>query len=169
MAGDRTDEGLRGVLRRELGLDVPFDVDREPERGPSRVVASAVITLTGLVLLLPNSIFLVTPPQTLVGTLLSLLGTVVSIALVAGGYSLYLSRFSDRNAVRIAVWNVIGLVVVGIVLLGTFSYQASAGVVVVEPAFTLTNLLAIGVAAHVLIGVFDARRVRAERIAFERQ
>ncbi|MEF8800683.1 MAG: ATP-binding protein [Halolamina sp.] len=168
MAGSRTDDGLFGVLRREVGLDVPFEVDGEPDRGPARVVASAVIVVTGVVLLLPNITLLLTAPMTLVGTLLSLLGTVVSVGLVAGGYSLYHSRFSDSNAERIAAWNVVGLVLVGLVLLGMFSYQESAGVVVVEPTFTITNLLAIGVAAHVIVGVYDARRVRAEALAVER-
>jgi signal transduction histidine kinase len=35
--------------------------------------------------------------------------------------------------------------------------------------FTVGNLLAIGAAAHVVIGVYDARRVRAEQLARERR
>ncbi|MDS0297626.1 hypothetical protein NDI76_02585 [Halogeometricum sp. S1BR25-6] len=36
-------------------------------------------------------------------------------------------------------------------------------------AFTVGNLLAIGAAAHVIIGVYDARRVRAEQLARQRR
>jgi signal transduction histidine kinase len=163
------DAGLLGTLRSEIGFDTPVETAEEPDRGTPRAIASAVITLTGVALLVPNATILLTPPLGLVGTLLSLTGTAVSTGLIAGGISLYRSRFSDRNAVRIAGWNVLGLIVLGSVMLGLFSYQATVGGVVVEQAFTIANLLAIGAAAHVIIGVYDARRVRAEELAAERR
>ena len=167
-----TNGGTRGIvdtILREIGFNPEVESGREPDRGLPRLLASAVIALTGVVLLVPNATILLTPPNDSVGTVLSLLGTVVSTGLVAAGYSLYRSNFTDRNAIRIAVWNVLGLVVLGLVMLGLFAYQTSAGANPVDRAFTIANLLAIGAAAHVIIGVYDARRVRAEELAAERR
>ena len=167
-----TESGGTGILEallREVGLGTQVGPDGEPERGTLRAIASGVIVLTGLVLLIPNVTVLLTPPPGLVGLVLALLGTVVSTGLVAAGYSLYHSQFTDRNAVRIAVWNVLGLVVLGLVMVGLFSFQTSSGGTVVERTFSIANLLAIGAAAHVVIGVYDARRVRAEELAAERR
>ena len=161
--------GIGAAVLREIGFGTDVEPQREPDRGAPRAVASAVIVLTGVVLLVPNITVLLTPPTGTVGTVLSVLGTVVSTGLVAAGYSLYHSSFSDRNAIRIAIWNVLGLVVLGSVMVGLFAYQTNAGAAVVDRAFTIANLLAIGAAAHVIIGVYDARRVRAEELAAERR
>lgn len=122
------------------------------------MLASAVLTSTGVVLLVPNVTVLLTPPTEPVGTVLSLLGTVVSTGLVAAGYSLYHSNFTNRNAVRIAVWNVLGLVVLGSVMVGLFAYQSDAGVEIANQAFTIANLLAIGAAAHVITAPASRKR-----------
>ncbi|WP_053947161.1 sensor histidine kinase [Halolamina sediminis] len=161
--------GIVAVLLREIGFNPDVESDREPDRGPVRLVASAIVVLTGVVLLIPNITVLLTPGLGPVGLALSLLGTVVSTGLVAAGYSLYHSNFSNRNAIRIAIWNVLGIVVLGAVMLGLFAYQRNAGAAPVDRAFTIANLLAIGAAAHVIIGVYDARRVRAEELAAERR
>ena len=167
-----TNGGSRGIvdaLLREIGFNPDVESDREPDRGTTRLAASAIVVLTGVVLLVPNITVLLTPPNEAVGTVLSLLGSVVSTGLIAAGYSLYRSNFSDRNAIRIAIWNVLGIVVLGLVMVGLFAYQTDAGAQPVDRAFTIANLLAIGAAAHVIIGVYDARRVRAEELAAERR
>ncbi|NHX35258.1 MULTISPECIES: sensor histidine kinase [Halolamina] len=161
--------GIVGAILREVGFNPEIESDREPDRGTVRAVASAVLVVTGVVLLIPNVTVLLTGPVEPVGTVLSLLGTIVSTGLVAAGYSLYHSNFSNRNAIRIAIWNVLGLVVLGAVMAGLFAYQRNAGAAPVDQAFTIANLLAIGAAAHVVIGVYDARRVRAEELAAERR
>ncbi|QKY21172.1 HAMP domain-containing histidine kinase [Halolamina sp. CBA1230] len=161
--------GVVDALLREVGFNPDVESKGEPDRGTTRLVASAIVVLTGVVLLIPNVTVLLTPGLGPVGLALSLVGTVVSTGLVAAGYSLYRSGFSDRNAIRIAVWNVLGLVVLGSVMLGLFAYQSGAGVDITNRAFTIANLLAIGAAAHVIIGVYDARRVRAEELAAERR
>ncbi|MBP1986072.1 sensor histidine kinase [Halolamina salifodinae] len=169
MASNAGTGGIVETILREIGFNPEVEADREPDRGVPRLLASAVVVVTGVVLLVPNITILLTPPNDPVGTVLSLLGTVVSTGLIAAGYSLYRSNFSDRNAIRIAIWNVLGLVVLGLVMLGLFAYQTSAGANPVDRAFTIANLLAIGAAAHVIIGVYDARRVRAEELAAERR
>lgn len=161
--------GIVDAILREVGFNPAVESDREPDRGTVRAVASAVVVLTGVVLLIPNVTVLLSGPIEPVGTVLSLLGTIVSTGLVAAGYSLYHSNFSNRNAVRIAIWNVLGLVVLGAVMFGLFAYQRNAGAAPVDQTFTIANLLAIGAAAHVIIGVYDARRVRAEELAAERR
>ncbi|MFW5934964.1 MAG: sensor histidine kinase [Halolamina sp.] len=162
-------QGIVDAILREVGFDSAVESGREPDRETVRAVASAVVVLTGVVLLIPNVTVLLTGPVEPVETLLSLLGTVVSTGLVAAGYSLSHSNFSNRNAIRIAIWNVLGLVVLGSVMFGLFAYQRNAGVAPVDQAFTIANLLAIGAAAHVIIGVYGARRVRAEELAAERR
>ncbi|GAB7094272.1 hypothetical protein JCM30237_14240 [Halolamina litorea] len=162
-------QGVVDAILREIGFNPEVESDREPERGATRLVSSVIIVLTGMVLLVPNITVLLTPPNDAVGTVLSLLGSVVSTGLIAAGYSLYHSNFSDRNAIRIAIWNVLGLVVLGLVMVGLFAYQSNAGAEPVDRVFTIANLLAIGAAAHVIIGVYDARRVRAEELAAERR
>ena len=161
--------GIVEAILREVGFNPAVESDAEPARGPVRAVASAVVALTGVVLLIPNVTVLLTRPIDPTGTVLSLLGSIISTGLVAAGYSLYHSNFSDRNAIRIAVWNVLGLVVLGVVMFGLFAYQRNAGAAPVDQTFTIANLLAIGAAAHVIIGVYDARRVRAEELAAERR
>ncbi|MGQ4556602.1 ATP-binding protein [Halobellus sp. GM3] len=139
-------------------------------RGTSitRVVASAVISLTGLVLLVPN-LFPVLDGGGPVAVGLGVVGTLVSVALVAVGGLLYYSGFSDRNAARIAVWNLLGVVVLGSVMLAHAYAQNRLSGGIAPSMFTVGNLLAIGAAAHVIIGVYDARRVRAEQLARERR
>jgi two-component system OmpR family sensor kinase len=157
------------AVLRETGLQTTVEPTREPDRGVARLVASSTIVLTGVVMLIPNVTTLVSLPDSAVGFTLAFLGSVISTGLIATGYALHRSRFSDRNAIRIAVWNALGVVVLGSVMLGLFAYQSSAGGNIVASTFSIANLLAIGAAAHVIIGVYDARRVRAEELAGERR
>jgi signal transduction histidine kinase len=125
--------------------------------------------VTGIALVLPNVAPYLTTGQPAVGLGLAALGTVVCAGLVAAGPLLYRSGFSTPNAVRIAVWNFLGLVVLGGVLLGHGAYRGSLGTVSTADALAAGNVLAISAAAHVIIGVHDARRVRAEQLARERE
>jgi signal transduction histidine kinase len=133
-----------------------------------RAAASGVISLTGLVLLVPNLFPLLEGGGPL-ALALGVVGTVVSVGLVAVGGLLYFSGFSDRNTVRIAVWNLLGVVVLGTVMVGHAAAQNRLSGGIAPSMFTVGNLLAIGAAAHVIIGVYDARRVRAEQLARERR
>jgi len=104
-----------------------------------------------------------------IGIALSVLGTVLSVALVLVGGLLYRSTFTTRNAVRIAVWSLFGIVVLGGIMLGIIRYQAQLGTPMVAPTFTVAKVLSIGAVAHVIIGVYDARRVRAQQLANEQR
>jgi len=146
----------------------PTDGSRRRER-LARFGACTAISLTGIALLLPNVSPYLASNQPPVGLGLATLGLAVSVGLVAAGGLLYRSGFSTPNAVRIAVWNFLGLVVLGGVLLAHGAYRGSLGTVTTADALAAGNVLAISAAAHVIIGVHDARRVRAEQLARERE
>jgi signal transduction histidine kinase len=165
---------MAGVLARiDQGLVRLFGVgptaaDRRRER-LARAGSCTVLSLTGLALLVPNLAPVLVGRGPVVGMALTVLGTVVSFGLVAAGVLLFRSDFSTPNAVRIAVWNFLGLVVLGVVLLAHGLYRGAFGTVTSADALAAGNVLAISAAAHVIIGVHDARRVRAEQLAHERE
>ncbi|WP_336024381.1 sensor histidine kinase [Halobellus salinisoli] len=151
-----------------IGFGSPPESVRSHGGSPVRIVASAVVSLTGLALLVPN-LFPLLEGSGAFAVVLGLLGAVVSVGLVVVGGLLYTSGFSDTNAVRIAAWNVLGVVVLGSVMFAHAVAQNRLSGGIAPSMFTVGNLLAIGAAAHVIIGVYDARRVRAEQLARERR
>ena len=84
-----------------LGVADPDYAEGRPEGGVTRGVAAAFVSLTGFALLVPNVTPLVSGDEPAIGVALSLLGTVLSVALVAVGGLLFRSSFSTQNAVRI--------------------------------------------------------------------
>ncbi|AXG05149.1 sensor histidine kinase [Haloplanus rubicundus] len=146
----------------------PTDGSRRRER-LARFGACIAISVTGVGLVIPNVAPYLVPGQPAVGLGLAALGAAVCLGLVAAGALLYRSGFSTPNAVRIAVWNFLGLVVLGAVLLAHGAYRGALGTVTTADALAAGNVLAISAAAHVIIGVHDARRVRAEQLAHERE
>ncbi|SFR37045.1 Signal transduction histidine kinase [Halogeometricum rufum] len=157
------------TLAERVGFGSPPEAVAPQSASTVRVAASGVVTLTGLVLLIPNFTPLLGGPGDALVAVLALVGSVVSVGLVAAGGLLYWSRFGDRNAVRIAVWNLLGVVVLGSVMVAHAATQGAFADGVAASTFTVGNLLAIGAAAHVVIGVYDARRVRAEQLARQRR
>jgi len=135
----------------------------------ARLGACSVVSLTGIALLLPNLTPYLAADQPAVGLGLAALGTVVCLGLTVAGLLLYRSELSTPNAVRIAVWNFLGLVVLGGVLLAHGAYRGALGAMSTADAPAAGNVLVISAAAHVIIGVHDARRVRAEQLARERE
>jgi signal transduction histidine kinase len=135
----------------------------------SRFGACSAISLTGAALVIPNLAPYLTSGQPTVGLGLAALGAVVCLGLVVAGVLLYRSGFSTPNAARIAIWNFLGLAVLGGVLLAHGAYRGALGTVSTPDALAAGNVLAISAAAHVIIGVHDARRVRAEQLARERE
>jgi len=146
----------------------PDDGSRRRER-LARFGACTAISSTGVALLFPNVVPYLAPGQPAVGLGLGALGVVVCLGLIVAGALLHRSEFSTPNAVRIAVWNFLGLVVLGGVLLAHGAYRGTLGTVTTVDALAAGNVLAISAAAHVIIGVHDARRVRAEQLARERE
>jgi two-component system OmpR family sensor kinase len=146
----------------------PIDGSRRRER-LARFGACIAISVTGVGLVIPNVAPYLVPGQPPVGLGLGALGAAVCLGLVAAGVLLYRSGFSTPNAVRIAVWNFLGLVVLGAVLIAHGAYRGALGTVTTADTLAAGNVLAISAAAHVIIGVHDARRVRAEQLAHERE
>jgi len=162
-------EGRLTELLVTLGVTDPDHVSEEPEGGIARGAAALFVSLSGFGLLIPNVTPLVSGGEPPIGIALSVLGTVLSVALVLVGGLLYRSTFTTRNAVRIAVWSLFGIVVLGGIMLGIIRYQAQLGTPMVAPTFTVAKVLSIGAVAHVIIGVYDARRVRAQQLANEQR
>jgi signal transduction histidine kinase len=131
---------------------------------PRRTVGSGVIALTGFGLLVPTVSRLVAGPESLVAALLAGLGTVVALVLVVAGYLIHRAEFSATNTLRIAGWNTLGVVVLGLVLALVYLYRPLA-----VPPFVVATVLGVSAAAHVIIGVNDVRRIRAEELATERE
>ena len=152
-----------------LGVADPEYAEARPKGGITRGLAAAFVSLTGFALLVPNVTPLVSGGEPPIGVALSALGTVLSLALVAVGGLLFRSSFTTRNAVRIAVWNLFGITVLGGIMLGILRYQAALGSPLIAPTFSVAKVLAIGAVAHVIIGVYDARRVRAQQLAKEQR
>lgn len=165
---DAGEDRLRELLV-TLGVADPEYAEGRPEGGVTRAAAAAFVSLTGFALLVPNVTPLASGGEPPIGVALSLLGTVLSVALVAVGWLLFRSSFTTRNAVRIAVWNLFGIAVLGGIMLGVLRYQAALGSPFAAPTFSVAKVLAIGAVAHVIIGVYDARRVRAQQLAKEQR
>jgi len=164
-----TNEGRLQELLVTLGVVDPGHVSEDPEGGVARAAAALFVSLSGFALLIPNVTPLVSGGEPPIGIVLSVLGTVLSVALILVGALLYRSTFTTRNAVRIAVWSLFGIVVLGAIMLGVIRYQSQLGTPMVAPTFTIAKVLAIGAVAHVIIGVYDARRVRAQQLAKEQR
>lgn len=165
---DGGETSMTGLLE-TLGVTDPDQTRDEPAGGAARAAAALFVSLAGFALLVPNVTPLVSGDEPPIGVVLSVLGTALSVALVIVGGLLYRSAFTTRNAVRIAVWSLFGIVVLGGILLGILRYQTALGSPMIAPTFTVAKVLAIGAVAHVIIGVYDARRVRAQQLAKEQR
>ncbi|WP_135829198.1 sensor histidine kinase [Halorussus halobius] len=129
-----------------------------------RAAACAVIALTGFALLVPTVTRLLSPGESLAATIIAALGTAVAVVLVAVSYLIYRAEFPADDTLRIAAWNTLGVVVLGLVLTLVYLYRPEA-----MPPFVVATVLGVSAAAHVIIGVNDVRRIRAEELATERE
>ena len=90
---------------------------------------------------------------------------VVGLTLVAAGAALVvLDALRTDHVLRVAGWNALGVVVLGIVLA-----LVSASPSVSLPPVVVADVLGVSAVAHVLIGVNDVRRIRVGELARERQ
>ncbi|CCQ34858.1 Signal-transducing histidine kinase protein [Halorhabdus tiamatea SARL4B] len=93
------------------------------------------------------------------------LGIVVGLTLVAAGAALVvLDALRTNHVLRVAGWNALGVLVLGIVL----ALVAASPSVSLPPA-VVADVLGVSAVAHVLIGVNDVRRIRVGELARERQ
>ncbi|MGB9964754.1 sensor histidine kinase KdpD [Halobacterium sp. CBA1126] len=138
-------------------------------RDTGRAAASATISLTGGLVLavMVRHVFAAQPP--LSGWLLAGFGGLVGAALVAAGVLVYRAGFTTEQTVRIAGWNALGVVVIGAALALLYAYQSAVAALPAAPVFSGAVVVAVSAVAHVLIGVNDARRIRARELARERE
>ncbi len=127
------------------------------------VVGGGVVGGFGVVLLVPNAVRLSELGSPVAAVVLAALGTVLSLVLVAAGVLLVRSGFEPTHVVRVAGWATLGTVVLGAVL----GLVVAAGVDL--PLFAAATLLSVSTFAHVLIGVRDVQRIRAEEVARQRE
>jgi signal transduction histidine kinase len=128
-----------------------------------RLLAVGSIVLTGVGLGVGGVVSLLAVSEP-VAVGLAGLGIALGAALVAGGVYLYRSDVRTVHTARIAGWNLLGAVLLGLILV-----LAVAGAGVAIPLYVLVDVLGVSSVAHVLIGYNDVRRIRAEELARQRR
>lgn len=133
---------------------------------PKRALASGSVSATGLVVVVMAAIAVRSGVPSTVDLGLVALGVVVGLALVGAGGALLLltDELSTGHVIRVAGWNTLGVVVLGLVLVLALASPAA-----VLPPYVIANVLGVSAVAHVLIGVNDVRRIRVAALARERQ
>ncbi|WP_169302454.1 sensor histidine kinase [Halorientalis salina] len=129
-----------------------------------RLLAGASVALTGLGILLPTVGVLAGGSVGLVGGIIAGFGTVLGIALLAGGGWLAQSDIDGNHALRVAGWNLLGIVALGSVLVLVSLFPGA-----MLPMFVLAVIMGVSAVAHVLIGINDVRRIRVTELATERE
>lgn len=127
-----------------------------------RLLAAGVVAATGVGVAVPNALALTA--ATLAELAATALGVVLGIVLVAAAVLLYQSDVSTDHALRVAGWNTLGVIVLGLVLLLATRYPGVA-----FPLPIGASVVGVSAVAHVLIGVNDVRRIRANELARERE
>ncbi|MFB6218792.1 MAG: sensor histidine kinase [Halobacteriaceae archaeon] len=134
----------------------------------SRLAGCGVVSLTGVGVALPALDSLLSGPP-VAGVVLAAFTAVVGLALVGAGVALYRSGVSTPNALRVAGWNTLGVVVLAAVMVLVLAYQTAVGGAVSSPLLVGAAVVGVSAVAHVLIGVNDVRRIRARELAAERE
>ena len=124
-----------------------------------RSVGAGVVGLIGALLLVPTVGRLLAAGGAVADLALAGLGAVVSLVLLGAGYLLHRAAFAPAHTLRVAAWAVLGTGLLGLVV----GLIALAGVTL--PGHAIGTLLAVSALAHVLIGVRDIQRIRAEDLA----
>lgn len=128
-----------------------------------RLLAIGSIGATGVGVAVPGSAAVISGAGSTLAFVLAVLGAAIGIALVAGSVALYLSDVTTGHAVRVAGWNLLGIVVLGSVLALTVAHLDSF------PQYVAAAILGVSAVAHVLIGVTDVRRIRVGELARQQE
>jgi len=134
-----------------------------------RLGAAASVALTGAAVVAVMAVHAATANPPTSGLLLAGFGSLVGLALVAAGVGLVRLDVAPEHALRVAGWNVLGVVVIGAALALLFAYQGAVADAPAAPVFSGTVVVAVSAVAHVLIGINDVRRIRATELARQRQ
>jgi signal transduction histidine kinase len=127
------------------------------------VASAGLVSLIGVLLFVPNALWLVSGSGSTPGTVLAAVGTLLSTVLVLGGYLLLRDETTATHVPRIAGWAVLGTVLLGLIVV--LIDLTGVGI----PLFAGATLLSVSTFAHVIIGVRDVQRIRAEELAQQRE
>lgn len=134
-----------------------------------RLLGCGSIAVTGVGVGLVAGRQFVTGGDGLVGTAVAAFGVVIGLGFLAGSAVLFRSDVRTEHALRVAGWNLLGVVVTAAVLALILRYQRANGGGVVAPLFSGTIVVGVSATAHVLIGVNDVRRIRTRNLARQRE
>ncbi|WP_424003841.1 ATP-binding protein [Haloarcula salina] len=134
-----------------------------------RLLGCGSIAATGVGVGLVAGRHLVAGGNGLVGTAVAAFGVLVGLGFLAGSAVLFRSDVRTEHALRVAGWNLLGVVVTAAVLALILRYQRANGGTVVAPLFSGTIVVGVSATAHVLIGVNDVRRIRTRNLARQRE
>ena len=129
-----------------------------------RLLSGASVALTGLGILLSTGGTLLDGGLGLVGQLIAGFGVVLGLVLTLGGGWLAQSDIEGNHALRVAGWNLLGIVALGSVLLLVSLFPGAT-----LPTFVVAVIMGVSAVAHVLIGINDVRRIRVTELATERE
>jgi signal transduction histidine kinase len=135
------------------------------ERVPTieRLIAAALVSLIGVSLFVPNVLRLTAGDGPLPALVLAVVGTLLSAVLILAGYLLLRDETTASHVPRITGWAVLGTVLLGSILVLIDLSGAQI------PLFAAATLLSVSTFAHVIIGVRDVQRIRAEELAQQRE
>lgn len=135
------------------------------ERTPTieRLIAAALVSLIGILLFVPNILRLAAGDGPLPALVLAAVGTLLSAVLILAGYLLVRDETTASHMPRITGWAVLGTILLGSILV----LIDLSGTEI--PLFAAATLLSVSTFAHVIIGVRDVQRIRAEELAQQRE
>ncbi|MFC5135118.1 MULTISPECIES: sensor histidine kinase [Haloferacaceae] len=136
---------------------------------PRRLVGALVISLTGVGLAAIAVRGFATGTTGVVDAVVTGVTLLFGVAFTVTGPLAYRTDVESGHLLRIAGWNVLGVVATSAVLVLVYSFQVDAGASVAEPLVSGAIIVGVSAFAHVLIGFNDVRRIRARRLVKQQQ
>lgn len=127
------------------------------------ISSAGLVSLIGVVLFVPNVRRLSAGGGPRSELVLASVGTLLSAVLILAGYLLLRDETTATHVPRITGWAVLGTILLGLILV----LIDLSGTDV--PLFAGATLLSVSTFAHVIIGVRDVQRIRAEELAQQRE
>ncbi len=134
-----------------------------------RIAGAGIISVTGLGLLAVVALSAADGVHSTSGLIVAGANTVLGVAFAAGGVLAARTDVNSEHLLRVAGWNVLGVVVTTAVLGLVASFQAATGGRITEPLLSGGVVVGVSAFAHVLIGFNDVRRIRARTVVKQRQ
>ncbi|MFB6205727.1 MAG: zinc ribbon domain-containing protein [Haloglomus sp.] len=167
--GQRPNEARAVSAVKYLGRREFQTVTRGGRMNWGRISSSGVISLTGLGLLLIAVERILGGLAGIAGMIMTGATLVLGGAFGIGGVFIYRSDVDSDHLLRVASWNLLGVVATTAVLGLVVTFQTASGGRVVAPLLSGAVIVGVSAFAHVLIGFNDVRRIRAQTVAKQRQ